>query len=132
MLCFVVLFIKNILFFLLRRSAEGNINDVLIKTLAEAHANTNLKLEYVNEMFRKPQVIYITLISCHFSANRLNTFVFFYILRLRFPMCFWDWGNVTQIFASSFSVSSHTKNTLSLSSLLLYHCLSSTGGHVRA
>lgn len=36
--------------------AEGNINDVLIKTLAEAHANTNPKLEYVHEMFRKPQV----------------------------------------------------------------------------
>lgn len=36
--------------------AEGNINEVLIKTLAEAHANTNLKLEVVHEMFRKPQV----------------------------------------------------------------------------
>ena len=36
--------------------AEGDINDVLIKTLAEAHANTNIKLEVVNEMFRKPQV----------------------------------------------------------------------------
>ncbi|XP_031640742.1 probable nuclear hormone receptor HR3 isoform X4 [Contarinia nasturtii] len=35
--------------------AEGNINDVLIKTLAEAHARTNPKLEYVHEMFRKPQ-----------------------------------------------------------------------------
>ncbi|XP_055319954.1 probable nuclear hormone receptor HR3 isoform X8 [Sitodiplosis mosellana] len=34
---------------------EGNINDVLIKTLAEAHANTNPKLEFVHEMFRKPQ-----------------------------------------------------------------------------
>lgn len=36
--------------------AEGDINDVLIKTLAEAHANTNIKLEAVHEMFRKPQV----------------------------------------------------------------------------
>nr|XP_040230926.2 probable nuclear hormone receptor HR3 isoform X8 [Anopheles coluzzii] len=34
---------------------EGDINDVLIKTLAEAHANTNHKLEIVHEMFRKPQ-----------------------------------------------------------------------------
>lgn len=45
-------------FFSALQSAEGNINDVLIKTLAEAHANTNLKLEYVHEMFRKPQVIF--------------------------------------------------------------------------
>lgn len=37
-------------------TAEGDINDVLIKTLAEAHANTNIKLDTVNEMFRKPQV----------------------------------------------------------------------------
>ncbi|XP_050076826.1 uncharacterized protein LOC126563985 isoform X2 [Anopheles maculipalpis] len=37
------------------RWAEGDINDVLIKTLAEAHANTNHKLEIVHEMFRKPQ-----------------------------------------------------------------------------
>lgn len=35
---------------------DGDINDVLIKTLAEAHANTNTKLEIVHEMFRKPQV----------------------------------------------------------------------------
>lgn len=35
---------------------EGDINAVLIKTLAEAHANTNLKLDIVHEMFRKPQV----------------------------------------------------------------------------
>ncbi|KAG5683151.1 hypothetical protein PVAND_012449 [Polypedilum vanderplanki] len=35
--------------------AEGDINDVLIKTLAEAHANTNIKLDVVHEMFRKPQ-----------------------------------------------------------------------------
>ncbi|XP_032591127.1 probable nuclear hormone receptor HR3 isoform X2 [Drosophila grimshawi] len=35
--------------------ADGDINDVLIKTLAEAHANTNTKLESVNDMFRKPQ-----------------------------------------------------------------------------
>ncbi|XP_062547540.1 probable nuclear hormone receptor HR3 isoform X4 [Armigeres subalbatus] len=34
---------------------EGDINDVLIKTLAEAHANTNHKLEIVHEMFRKSQ-----------------------------------------------------------------------------
>ncbi|XP_049284691.1 protein dissatisfaction isoform X2 [Anopheles funestus] len=37
------------------RWAEGDINDVLIKTLAEAHANTNHKLEIVHDMFRKPQ-----------------------------------------------------------------------------
>ncbi|XP_055698252.1 probable nuclear hormone receptor HR3 isoform X2 [Phlebotomus papatasi] len=37
------------------RWAEGDINEVLIKTLAEAHANTNLKLEVVHDMFRKPQ-----------------------------------------------------------------------------
>lgn len=37
-------------------TAEGDINEVLLKTLAEAHANTNVKLEVVNEMFRKPQV----------------------------------------------------------------------------
>ncbi|XP_065081074.1 probable nuclear hormone receptor HR3 isoform X4 [Ochlerotatus camptorhynchus] len=35
--------------------AEGDINDVLIKTLAEAHANTNHKLDVVHEMFRKSQ-----------------------------------------------------------------------------
>ncbi|XP_023159900.1 probable nuclear hormone receptor HR3 isoform X3 [Drosophila hydei] len=35
--------------------ADGDINDVLIKTLAEAHANTNTKLESVHDMFRKPQ-----------------------------------------------------------------------------
>lgn len=34
---------------------DGDINDVLIKTLAEAHTNTNPKLEYILEMFRKPQ-----------------------------------------------------------------------------
>ncbi|XP_062706315.1 probable nuclear hormone receptor HR3 isoform X3 [Aedes albopictus] len=34
---------------------EGDINDVLIKTLAEAHANTNHKLEIVHDMFRKSQ-----------------------------------------------------------------------------
>ncbi|CAO1398745.1 unnamed protein product [Diamesa serratosioi] len=40
---------------------EGDINDVLIKTLAEAHANTNIKLDVVHEAFRKPamsQVLY--------------------------------------------------------------------------
>ncbi|XP_067630980.1 probable nuclear hormone receptor HR3 isoform X2 [Eurosta solidaginis] len=37
--------------------ADGDINDVLIKTLAEAHANTSTKLEAVHEMFRKPQDI---------------------------------------------------------------------------
>lgn len=36
---------------------DGDINDVLTKTLAEAHANTNTKLEIVHEMFRKPQDI---------------------------------------------------------------------------
>ncbi|XP_030379564.1 probable nuclear hormone receptor HR3 isoform X2 [Scaptodrosophila lebanonensis] len=36
-------------------SADGDINDVLIKTLAEAHANTNTKLEVVHDMFRKSQ-----------------------------------------------------------------------------
>ncbi|XP_021702095.1 probable nuclear hormone receptor HR3 isoform X3 [Aedes aegypti] len=36
-------------------TAEGDINDVLIKTLAEAHANTNHKLEIVHDMFRKSQ-----------------------------------------------------------------------------
>lgn len=35
--------------------AEGHISEVLVKTLAEAHANTNPKLEYIHEMFRKPQ-----------------------------------------------------------------------------
>lgn len=44
--------VKFIILFL----AEGDINDVLIKTLAEAHANTNIKLEVVHDMFRKPQV----------------------------------------------------------------------------
>lgn len=38
------------------KTGEGDINDVLIKTLAEAHANTNLKLEIVHEMLRKNQV----------------------------------------------------------------------------
>ncbi|KPU75970.1 uncharacterized protein Dana_GF12134, isoform D [Drosophila ananassae] len=33
--------------------ADGDINDVLIKTLAEAHNNTNTKLEAVHDMFRK-------------------------------------------------------------------------------
>ncbi|XP_030022275.1 probable nuclear hormone receptor HR3 isoform X7 [Manduca sexta] len=34
---------------------EGDISKVLVKSLAEAHANTNPKLEYINEMFSKPQ-----------------------------------------------------------------------------
>ncbi|XP_059062634.1 probable nuclear hormone receptor HR3 isoform X5 [Achroia grisella] len=34
--------------------SEGDISKVLVKSLAEAHANTNPKLEYVHEMFRKP------------------------------------------------------------------------------
>ncbi|XP_032525066.1 probable nuclear hormone receptor HR3 isoform X12 [Danaus plexippus] len=34
--------------------AEGEISKVLVKSLAEAHANTNPKLEYIHEMFRKP------------------------------------------------------------------------------
>lgn len=42
--------------FFFSQTAEGDINEVLIKTLAEAHANTNLKLDVVHEMFRKPQV----------------------------------------------------------------------------
>ncbi|XP_069364017.1 probable nuclear hormone receptor HR3 isoform X8 [Maniola hyperantus] len=35
--------------------AEGDISKVLVKSLAEAHANTNPKLEFIHEMFRKPQ-----------------------------------------------------------------------------
>ncbi|OWR53541.1 probable nuclear hormone receptor HR3 isoform X4 [Danaus plexippus] len=34
--------------------SEGEISKVLVKSLAEAHANTNPKLEYIHEMFRKP------------------------------------------------------------------------------
>ncbi|XP_046974768.1 probable nuclear hormone receptor HR3 isoform X1 [Vanessa atalanta] len=34
--------------------AEGDISKVLVKSLAEAHTNTNPKLEYIHEMFRKP------------------------------------------------------------------------------
>nr|Q08882.1 RecName: Full=Probable nuclear hormone receptor HR3; Short=mHR3; AltName: Full=Nuclear receptor subfamily 1 group F member 4 [Manduca sexta]CAA52654.1 MHR3 [Manduca sexta] len=34
---------------------EGDISKVLVKSLAERHANTNPKLEYINEMFSKPQ-----------------------------------------------------------------------------
>lgn len=41
-------------------TAEGDINDVLIKTLAEAHANTNPKLDEVHEKFRKPQVMFFS------------------------------------------------------------------------
>lgn len=37
-------------------SADGDINDVMIKTLSEAHANTNTKLEDLQVLFRKPQV----------------------------------------------------------------------------
>ncbi|XP_028895943.1 probable nuclear hormone receptor HR3 isoform X2 [Zeugodacus cucurbitae] len=37
--------------------ADGDINDVLIKTLAEAHANTSTKLDAVHDMFRKSQDI---------------------------------------------------------------------------
>lgn len=36
-------------------SVEGDISKVLVKSLAEAHANTNPKLEYIHEMFSKPQ-----------------------------------------------------------------------------
>lgn len=54
---------KFIVFF----PAEGDINEVLIKTLAEAHANTNIKLEVVHEMFRKPQV---GLLSFFFAFSR--------------------------------------------------------------
>uniref|UniRef100_T1GPM4 Uncharacterized protein n=1 Tax=Megaselia scalaris TaxID=36166 RepID=T1GPM4_MEGSC len=38
------------------RWADGDISDVLIKTLADAHANTNTKLDLIHEMFRKPPV----------------------------------------------------------------------------
>ncbi|XP_073964811.1 nuclear hormone receptor 3 ROR-beta isoform X8 [Choristoneura fumiferana] len=34
--------------------AEGDISKVLVKSLAEAHANTIPKLEYIHEMLRKP------------------------------------------------------------------------------
>ncbi|XP_046974770.1 probable nuclear hormone receptor HR3 isoform X3 [Vanessa atalanta] len=37
-----------------KQSAEGDISKVLVKSLAEAHTNTNPKLEYIHEMFRKP------------------------------------------------------------------------------
>ncbi|KAJ0170233.1 hypothetical protein K1T71_014161 [Dendrolimus kikuchii] len=33
---------------------EGDISKVLVKSLAEAHANTNPKLEFIHEMFSKP------------------------------------------------------------------------------
>lgn len=35
-------------------AAEGDISKVLVKSLAEAHANTIPKLEYIHEMLRKP------------------------------------------------------------------------------
>ncbi|XP_022130852.1 probable nuclear hormone receptor HR3 isoform X8 [Pieris rapae] len=35
-------------------NAEGDLSKMLVKSLAEAHANTNPKLEYIHEMFRKP------------------------------------------------------------------------------
>lgn len=34
---------------------EGDISKVLVKSLTEAHANTNPKLDYIHEMFGKPQ-----------------------------------------------------------------------------
>ncbi|XP_041985724.1 probable nuclear hormone receptor HR3 isoform X2 [Aricia agestis] len=34
--------------------SEGDISKVLVKSLAEAHSNTNPKLEFIHEMFRKP------------------------------------------------------------------------------
>ncbi|XP_045486626.1 probable nuclear hormone receptor HR3 isoform X2 [Pieris rapae] len=34
--------------------SEGDLSKMLVKSLAEAHANTNPKLEYIHEMFRKP------------------------------------------------------------------------------
>lgn len=52
----VIVFLVVFLFYFVILG-EGNVNDLLIKTLAEAHANTNPKLEHVHEMFRKPQVI---------------------------------------------------------------------------
>ena len=54
--------------FIILFPAEGDINDVLIKTLAEAHANTNIKLEVVHEMFRKPQVGLVSYF--HYSSAR--------------------------------------------------------------
>lgn len=54
--CCCSLLAVSIVKFIILFSAEGDINDVLIKTLAEAHANTNIKLDAVHEMFRKPQV----------------------------------------------------------------------------
>lgn len=50
------LFILNDVSSFFFSAAEGDINDVLIKTLSEAHLNTNVKLEVVHEMFRKQQV----------------------------------------------------------------------------
>lgn len=63
--------------------AEGNINDVLIKTLAEAHANTNPKLEFVHEMFRKPQVIQLI---CHIIVKMKSLLI--YSIFNRFISCF--------------------------------------------
>ncbi|XP_058448120.1 ecdysone-induced protein 78C isoform X2 [Malaya genurostris] len=51
--------------------AEGDINDVLIKTLAEAHANTNHKLEIVHEMFRKSQDVTRVLYYKNMSQEEL-------------------------------------------------------------
>ncbi|CAK1548949.1 unnamed protein product [Leptosia nina] len=34
--------------------SEGDLSKMLVKSLAEAHANTNPKLEFIHEMFRKP------------------------------------------------------------------------------
>jgi hypothetical protein len=64
--------------------AEGDINDVLIKTLAEAHANTNIKLEVVHEMFRKPQVGF-TLPTFNFSLFVSLGKRFFVFLPLDIP-----------------------------------------------
>lgn len=62
-------------------AADGDINDVLIKTLAEAHANTNTKLESVHDMFRKPQVNenlrYITYIRENYTFKSFPYFKVF-------------------------------------------------------
>lgn len=52
-------FVATIVFFLNHTNffftVEGDISKVLVKSLTEAHANTNPKLDYIHEMFGKPQ-----------------------------------------------------------------------------
>lgn len=76
--------------FIIFISAEGDINDVLIKTLAEAHANTNVKLEVVHELFRKPQVGLVTLRSRRDPNGRsFNWLLMFPLTSFRtWPSCF--------------------------------------------